>query len=185
MAVLQDRCPPSPLSEIDEMIKKDTGKSREVFCECSRSLLLCTLRSSRLITCFSSRRSSVSDWDPNPIGVASIAQVHLATDRETGKRVAVKLQHPGLEEWSSVDLATVNFSVKLIDYLFPTFSFGWLATEVNESLPLELDFREYQEREWEQREGVGTRAGLTCFRLHRSRLRRNRGQERCEDDSRL
>ena len=43
---------------------------------------------------------------------------------------------------SLCSLATVNFAVKLIDNLFPTFKFGWLATEMNESLPLEMDFRE-------------------------------------------
>ena len=58
------------------MIEQDTGKSRELF---------------------------FSDWDPKPIGIASIAQVHLATDRETGQRVAVKLQHPNLEEWSGIE----------------------------------------------------------------------------------
>lgn len=58
------------------MLLKDTGKSRELY---------------------------FSDWDPVPIGTASIAQVHLATDRQTGQRVAVKLQHPNLEEWFSVE----------------------------------------------------------------------------------
>ena len=37
---------------------------------------------------------------------------------------------------------TVNFAVGLIDRWFPAFKFGWLAEEVNESLPLEMDFRE-------------------------------------------
>ena len=37
---------------------------------------------------------------------------------------------------------TVNFAVGLIDRWFPTFKFGWLADEINESLPLEMDFRE-------------------------------------------
>lgn len=57
--------------------------------------------------------STVSDWDPKPIGIASIAQVHLATDRETGQRVAVKLQHPNLEEWHAVEC--VLFSLPLTD----------------------------------------------------------------------
>lgn len=44
-----------------------------------------------------------SNWQETPIGTASIAQVHLATDRETGKSVAVKLQHPGLQEFLTVE----------------------------------------------------------------------------------
>lgn len=38
-------------------------------------------------------------------------------------------------------MATVNFAVRCVDYLFPDFEFGWLAKEMNESLPLEMDFR--------------------------------------------
>ena len=69
-----------------------------------------------------------SDFDPNPIGVASVrqppinedlgvtwittdmkafhhqlAQVHRAVDRRSGRRVAVKLQHPHLEEFAKIE----------------------------------------------------------------------------------
>ncbi|CDZ97250.1 Predicted unusual protein kinase [Phaffia rhodozyma] len=114
LSVLQDRCPVSPTDELERMILKDTGKPRDLF---------------------------FSDWQPIPIGTASIAQVHLATDRESGKRVAVKLQHPGLEEFLTVDMATVNFAVKWIDAIFPDFQLSWLAREMNDALPLEMDFR--------------------------------------------
>jgi aarF domain-containing kinase len=33
-----------------------------------------------------------SEFDETPIGVASLAQVHTATERLTGRRVAVKIQ---------------------------------------------------------------------------------------------
>lgn len=33
-----------------------------------------------------------SEFDENPIGVASLAQVHVATERVTGRKVAVKIQ---------------------------------------------------------------------------------------------
>lgn len=38
-------------------------------------------------------------------------------------------------------MATVNFAVRLVDWFFPDFEFGWLAKEMDESLPLEMDFR--------------------------------------------
>ena len=48
-----------------------------------------------------------SDFDPNPIGVASLAQVHIATDKITGRKVAVKLMHPDLQEFTQLDMTTV------------------------------------------------------------------------------
>lgn len=47
-----------------------------------------------------------TDFDPNPIGVASLAQVHIAVDKLTGKKVAVKLMHPDLQEFTRLDMTT-------------------------------------------------------------------------------
>lgn len=56
---------------------------------------------------------SISEWFDDfervPIGVASLAQVHVARDRQTGKKVAVKLQHPYLVDFCDVDMAMVEF----------------------------------------------------------------------------
>lgn len=73
MRPLQDQCTPSSYEALDAMVLHDTGNSiEELFVE----------------------------FDPNPIGVASLAQVHIGRDRETGKKVAIKLQvsfgHQGL-----------------------------------------------------------------------------------------
>ncbi len=80
-------------------------------------------------------------FDPEPIGVASLAQVHRATERATGRKVALKVMHPGLEEFCEVDMQTTQSMVKLVRRFFPTFEFGWLATEMEINLPLEMDFR--------------------------------------------
>jgi len=45
-----------------------------------------------------------SNFDRTPIGVASLAQVHRATLRETGEEVAVKIQHARLREFVDVDM---------------------------------------------------------------------------------
>ena len=66
---LQDKCPVSSYDSIRAMVLQDTGRSLDDF---------------------------FSDFDPTPIGAASLAQVHRATVRETGQRVAVKVQHPAL-----------------------------------------------------------------------------------------
>lgn len=95
MRPLQDQCYPTALPKLDEMLRKDMQMSMD---------------------------DLFSDFDPEPIGVASVsifsfgkhyasaefravqlAQVHRATDRRTGRRVAVKLQHPHLEEFVQIE----------------------------------------------------------------------------------
>ncbi|KAG8947068.1 hypothetical protein FRC00_009317 [Tulasnella sp. 408] len=114
MRPLQDQCTPSSYEALDAMVLHDTGKSiEELFVE----------------------------FDPNPIGVASLAQVHIGRDRETGKKVAIKLQHPHLEEFAEIDMATATWCLAWIKRLFPEFEFTWLGEEMRQNLPLELDFR--------------------------------------------
>ena len=52
------------------------------------------------------------EFDTTPVGVASLAQVHLARLKENGQRVAVKLQHPHLVEFCDVDMKTVEISLR-------------------------------------------------------------------------
>jgi hypothetical protein len=113
MAVLQDQCPPTPYQEIEELFQKDMGMSLgDLF----------------------------SEFDPEPIGVASLAQVHRAKLRENGQEVAVKMQHPFLDEFCRIDIDTVSFIFGTIKRIFPDFGFEWLSEEMNESLPQELNF---------------------------------------------
>jgi aarF domain-containing kinase len=73
---LQDQCIPTPYSKIEAMFLRDTGKSLDELFE---------------------------EFDPEPVGVASLAQVHIAKDKKTGRRVAVKIQHPHLEEFAKIE----------------------------------------------------------------------------------
>jgi aarF domain-containing kinase len=73
-----------------------------------------------------------TSFDPVPIGVASLAQVHLATDRQTGRKVAVKVMHPNLEDFSEIDIATSVYMLKVVKRLFPAFAFEWLGEEMQE-----------------------------------------------------
>ena len=113
MIVLQDKCPPTSISDIDALLKKDMNSSlAELF----------------------------SSFDATPIGVASLAQVHKATLKQTGEVVAVKIQHPFLDLYSKIDIKMCADIVKLVKRAFPEFEFDWLALEMQESLPKELDF---------------------------------------------
>ncbi|KAI9094334.1 ABC1 family-domain-containing protein [Phlyctochytrium arcticum] len=112
MKPLQDRCPPTPLKDIEQLFQTDLNcKISDVFLE----------------------------FDPVPLGVASLAQVHRAK-LLTGEEVAVKVQHPYLDEYAPVDIASTVTVVRLAKRIFPEFEFAWLAEEMQQSLPQELDF---------------------------------------------
>lgn len=111
---LQDQNEPTPLPELEAMFHAETGKTFD---------------------------EAFSEFDPEPLGVASLAQVHRARDRETGQLLAVKLLHPNVERFSIIDMHMVTVVVRWVKRVFPEFSFEWLADEMNRNLPLELDFR--------------------------------------------
>ena len=112
---LQDQCPVSSFESIDKMVKLDTGKSLEdIFAE----------------------------FEPHPIGAASLAQVHIARMKDTGEKVAVKVQHPMLDEWAALDLWLTSAAFKTVRYFFPEYDLTWLSDQIQISLPKELDFRE-------------------------------------------
>lgn len=110
---LQDRCPVSSFESIEQMYRDDTGEE--------------------LLDYF-------SEFSPEPIGAASLAQVHLATIRENGKRVAVKVQHPALAQWAPLDLALTRFTFSSLKRFFPEYDLEWLSSEIEVSLPQELNF---------------------------------------------
>jgi aarF domain-containing kinase len=66
---LQDQCEPTPYENLKGLFLTDMGQDiSDVF----------------------------EDFDPQPIGVASLAQVHVGVHRESGKPVAVKVSFLGL-----------------------------------------------------------------------------------------
>lgn len=64
MRVLQDQCDPTPYEDLERLFITDMGQDiHEIF----------------------------DDFDPSPIGVASLAQVHVGRYKQTGQLVAVKV----------------------------------------------------------------------------------------------
>jgi aarF domain-containing kinase len=110
---LQDKCPVSSYESIEEMVLKDTGYPLSHF---------------------------FSSFDREPIGAASLAQVHRAVVKETGEHVAVKVQHPNLDEWAPLDLKLTHFTFVTLRRFFPEYDLTWLSEEMEVSLPQELDF---------------------------------------------
>jgi len=82
-----------------------------------------------------------NDFDPRPIASASLAQVHVAHDRATGQKYAIKVQHRGLRETSRGDIFALRLVVNALERLFPEeFCYGWIMEEIAPQLPKELDF---------------------------------------------
>ena len=64
MRVLQDQCDPTPYEDIERLFITDMGQNiGDIF----------------------------DDFNPDPIGVASLAQVHVGRYKKTGQLVAVKV----------------------------------------------------------------------------------------------
>lgn len=110
---LQDKCPITPYESIRKMVETDTGKPMTELFE---------------------------DFENEPLGAASLAQVHRAVDRQSGQRVAVKVQHPSLDDWAPLDMALTRFTFRQIKRAFPEYDLTWLSDEMQVSLPQELDF---------------------------------------------
>ena len=65
-----------------------------------------------------------------PFASASLAQVHEASCRATGNRLAIKVQHRGLRETSRGDLLAMAAVVGVAESLFDDFNFGWICEEL-------------------------------------------------------
>lgn len=130
MRVLQDQCEPTSPEDIRALFVSDFGLPVEEIFE---------------------------EFDWTPLGVASLAQVHRARLsrkstrllQQSGKDgwiddedrwVAVKLQHPYLDNYCQIDMDTVSFIFEIVKRVFPNFGFEWFAEEMRESIPKELDF---------------------------------------------
>jgi len=88
---LQDHVPPLPYADIREVLESELeAPVEEVFAQ----------------------------FDPEAKAAASIAQVHLAT-LQTGERVIVKVQRPGIEEVIENDLGLLYFLSRLLEKYVP------------------------------------------------------------------
>ena len=86
-------------------------------------------------------RLSELDIDPEPIGAASLGQVHRAVRRSDGLELVLKVQYPGVADAVDSDLNAVAHLLKVARLV----SFGpefndWLE-EVREMMHREVDYR--------------------------------------------
>jgi ubiquinone biosynthesis protein len=116
LATMLDSYPPFPTEQAIAIIERTTGQRlEEIF----------------------------SEFDPEPIGSASIAVVYQARLRLTGEKVAVKVRRPGINQLFEADFRAIDLLGGLAETLTlvrPHFTEG-IRHEFRMSLSSELDFR--------------------------------------------
>ncbi len=80
------------------------------------------------------------DIDPNPIGTASLAQVHRATIRETGEQIVLKVQYPGVADAIDSDLALFKRLLKVSNIVPQTRALDAWFEEIRDLLHHEVDY---------------------------------------------
>lgn len=88
--------------------------------------------------------SFFQNFNTTPVASASIGQVHLA--ESNGKRVAVKIQRPGIREVFQLDLDVLRSIVCLLEWVLPKVdgvAFDWknIFNEYVDIMYRELDYR--------------------------------------------
>jgi transcriptional regulator with XRE-family HTH domain len=84
-------------------------------------------------------------FDAAPTAVGSIGQVHQAALRD-GRRVAVKVQHPGIKRAIEEDLRKVGLLDSLVPLLFRSQEPGVLSGELRACIAAECDYRHEADR---------------------------------------
>ncbi len=116
LARLQDQIEPFPFEEVDRIVSGELGV--------------------RLSKAF-------SDFDPQPLAAASLAQVHRARMRD-GREVVVKVQRPNIREQIVADLEALGQIAQFLDAhteLGKRYDFENMLNGLRKSLLRELDFK--------------------------------------------
>uniref|UniRef100_A0A0G4GM50 ABC1 atypical kinase-like domain-containing protein n=1 Tax=Chromera velia CCMP2878 TaxID=1169474 RepID=A0A0G4GM50_9ALVE len=158
MRVLQSNAPLSDIRDVEAVICQELG-IRDV-------------------------EEAFEDFEPKPLGAASLAQVHRAQLKETGEVVAVKVQHREVMTSAVGDTSCVHWIVRMGSAIFPQARFWWLTDLMRECLPKELDFK-HEARNAEEAEriverlneemGVGA-ASIASFKKQQQQRHGGRGR---------
>ena len=110
---LQDAVPPRPYADMEARIVEEFGKSpAELFVQ----------------------------FDRRPIASASIGQVHLARLKD-GRKVAVKVQYPDIDEIVKRDLNTLRRIFGIVEWFVPYQGLDEIYREIRAIIMAELDYR--------------------------------------------
>ncbi len=118
LKMLRDNTPATPFDEIKDVIEGEIGKPLE---------------------------EVYSEFNEEPLGSASIGQVYKATLKETGMKVAVKVQKPGIYDVIEPDVKILNKLAETVDKYVTTartYNLPAMAKEFERSIFKELNYME-------------------------------------------
>lgn len=108
-----------------------------------------------------------AEFDEEPVASASIAQVHRAVLR-SGKKVAVKVQRPEIEEVVRLDLKILKSMARFLDRhtkYAELYDFTGIAVEFENTINDEMDFIKEGENADTLRQNIGQDEGVTVPRV--------------------
>lgn len=91
------------------------------------------------VFCLFQPENIFDDFEPEPLGTASLAQVHKAKLKD-GTVVAVKVQHDFVKKSVYIDLKWIELIVLTMSKVFPEFQLQWLVDETKKNITQELNF---------------------------------------------
>ena len=112
----------------------------------SRKILSLLENQSYFLSFESIQKEIPSSWfktlliDPNPIAAASIGQVHLATNLETEKKLAMKIQYPGVKKAIDHDVRALKFLLKMLNLMPKKMDSKLLFDEIKKMLRQETNY---------------------------------------------
>ncbi|MEZ0391378.1 MAG: ABC1 kinase family protein [Pseudobdellovibrionaceae bacterium] len=125
LKTLQSQSPPLKYSEIEKILKAQLGEEK----------------------------LAALEIDPNPIGSASLGQVHRAKIKSTGDWIALKVQYPGVDQAIESDLKGIRSVMGLMNLLPGELQTDTLFSEVRSMLEQEMNYpleaehtQQYRER---------------------------------------
>jgi predicted unusual protein kinase regulating ubiquinone biosynthesis (AarF/ABC1/UbiB family) len=81
-----------------------------------------------------------AEFDAEPIAAASIGQVYRATLRDDGRRVAVKVQYPGVAAAVRADMQNLGLILRLAKRIAPGMDPKAIGEEIRDRIQEELDY---------------------------------------------
>lgn len=112
LQVLQDQAKEESLQEIRKIIQSELGGNLDKF---------------------------FVQFEPTPIAAASIGQVHRATLID-GRKVAIKIQRPGLESTIKMDMSLMKMFLASLESILPETDLDTITSEIDRAIMEELDY---------------------------------------------